>query len=254
MVGELIVYPFVLMARRPGMALVTVGFGALVFIALDLAFAQIGYDALYDEMDASNGRLYFAVTSLLSYLIIAPAMASALEQLGQRAKAPALMDAVALVAVSIWYSVAVILPFLLVGGVAVAVLWPCVPEAYRMTVGIGLVCLLAVPAIYVSVRLFFAGPQTLVAERVQLFSTWPLTRGAFWPIAGLAVLSFVISMLIVSAPSLILEFAPIDDTWGQTGSPSWIAEVVLIEIAFAIGTYYMAAAQAFMFDKLAVEP
>lgn len=61
-------------------------------------------------------------------------------------------------------------------------------------------------------------------------------------------------MLIVSAPSLILEFAPIDDTWGQTGSASWIAEVVLTEISFAIGTYYMAATHAFMFDKLAVEP
>lgn len=193
MVGELIVYPFVLMARRPGMALVIMAFGALAYVAIDLAFAQIGYDAIYDDLDGARGRFYFAVTNLLSYLVIAPAMASALEQLGQRARIPSLMDAVALAVVGIWYAVAVMLPFVLVGGLAVAALSAFVPEAYRVIAAIGVVCVLAVPAIYISVRLFFAGPQTLVSERVQLFSTWPLTRGAFWPIAGLGVLSFLIA-------------------------------------------------------------
>lgn len=254
MVGELIVYPFVLMVRRPGMALVILGLGTLVYVALDLAFAQIGYDALYGEMDGAQGRLYFAVTNLLSYLITAPAMASALEQLGQRARIPSLMDAVALFAVGIWYSVALMLPFLLVGGLAAGAIWLVVPEVYRMTAVIGAVCLLAVPAIYVSVRLFFAGPQTLVAERVQLFRTWPLTRGAFWPIAGLAFLSFLIAAIFLAAPSFIMEFVLISDAWGETGSASWIAEVVLTEFCFTIAGYYMAATQAFMFDKLAVEP
>jgi hypothetical protein len=72
----------------------------------------------------------------------------------------------------------------------------------------GLVLLLVVALlcgwIYVWVRLSLASPLTFATQRVNLFGSWALTRGRFWPLFGAYIVSFILGML-VSVVGLVLS-------------------------------------------------
>lgn len=255
MIGALIAYPFVLIARRPGDAIGLISVSAAVFIAIDLGFAELGVDVLGDDAFTSDARLYVVLTNILSMFLVGLVMGLALEQLGQRLRKPSLRDGVALWALSIWYGVAVLLPFILVTALLAGGLSLIAPEPYREAFAAGVVCLAAVAFVYVSVRLWFAGPRTLVNERVHLFKSWPLTRGKFWPIFGLSILAAIPSVVIILAPTLfalLTPSTPLSSFQAQTPLAQ-LAEIALAEFSIVFGTFYFSAAQTFVFDRLGNE-
>jgi len=58
--------------------------------------------------------------------------------------------------------------------------------------GIGLFC----AWVWVAVRLSLAAAVTFAQKRVDLFGSWGLTRGRFWPLFGMYLLVFVLSLVV----------------------------------------------------------
>lgn len=253
MIGALIAYPFVLIGQRPAAAIGLIVVSIAVFFAVDLGFAELGYNALYDDPTSSNGRLYTMLTNVIAVFVNGFVMALALQQLGQRTQNPSLRDGVALLALGIWYGLTVLLPFALVALVAGGAASYVAPEPYRLHVAIAAVCVVAVPFIYVSTRLWFAGPRTLVDERIHLYRSWPITRGKVWPILGTALLSLIPTVVIVLLPQIMFEALFLSNMLPE-GRPWEIAEMAINEAFFVFGTFYFYTAQAFIFDRLSAEP
>lgn len=66
--------------------------------------------------------------------------------------------------------------------------------------GIALVCVMVVLA----VRLSLASAQTFATKKINLFGSWALTRGQFWPMLGAYVLSAILSVITYLAVFAIL--------------------------------------------------
>jgi hypothetical protein len=69
---------------------------------------------------------------------------------------------------------------------------------YQVAAPVGVLAgLAAIPLlIWVAVRLSFAGPMTFTEGKLNVFGSWTLTRGRFWPLFGAYVLAFVMAILI----------------------------------------------------------
>ncbi len=66
--------------------------------------------------------------------------------------------------------------------------------------GLGLVA----AAIYVTVRLSLASARTFATGRVDLFGSWDVTRGHFWPILGTYVLAVFLAIVVMSMGSAVV--------------------------------------------------
>ncbi|MFZ5670625.1 MAG: hypothetical protein ACOY4K_14145 [Pseudomonadota bacterium] len=75
----------------------------------------------------------------------------------------------------------------------------------------GVVC--ALLFVWVNVRLSLAAAQTFAERRVDLFGSWALTRGRFWPLLGMWLLSFVLA-LVVSMVFSAISYLPLVVTPG----------------------------------------
>lgn len=51
-------------------------------------------------------------------------------------------------------------------------------------------------SVFVGVRLSLAGPMTLAKRRLLLTSSWSLTRGRFWPLLGMYVLTLIFAIIL----------------------------------------------------------
>jgi hypothetical protein len=79
------------------------------------------------------------------------------------------------------------------------------------SLGFGLVIAAAVMIIlgawlYVWIRLSLASPLTFATRRINVFGSWALTRGQFWPMFGAYIVAFVLA-LIVSLLTLVISLA-----------------------------------------------
>jgi hypothetical protein len=79
------------------------------------------------------------------------------------------------------------------------------------SLGLGLVVAVAVLAIvgawvYVWVRLSLASPLTFATRRINVFGSWAMTRGLFWPIFGAYAVAVILA-LIVSLLTLVISLA-----------------------------------------------
>jgi uncharacterized Tic20 family protein len=59
-------------------------------------------------------------------------------------------------------------------------------------------------AVYVAVRLSLASARTFATGRVDLFGSWDVTRGHFWPILGTYVLATFLVMVVVSMGNAVI--------------------------------------------------
>ena len=74
-------------------------------------------------------------------------------------------------------------------------------------------------AIYVAVRLSLASARTFATGRVDLFGSWDVTRGHFWPILGTYVLSSFLLMVVWSMGyALIFSVAAVTTGLGPTAT------------------------------------
>jgi hypothetical protein len=79
-----------------------------------------------------------------------------------------------------------------------------------------LMTVLLVTVIYAAVRLVLVPAATASSGKVQVFETWPLTKGQFWPILGAVVLvslpSIIAGVLTAAISSTATEEGPVDGT------------------------------------------
>ena len=103
---------------------------------------------------------------------------------------------------------------------------------------------LAAALIWVGIRVCLYSPATVAEQHVQVFSTWPLTRGLFWPILG--------AVVVLLAPALVLTL--VEESWRAsdavgTGLAILVAAVnAFVELPLICGLY------AHLYKRLRVGP
>ena len=103
--------------------------------------------------------------------------------------------------------------------------------------GFGLVA----AAIYVGVRLSLASARTFATGRVDLFGSWDVTRGHFWPILGTYVLTGFLLMVVWSMGyALIFSLAALTTGLGPT------ATAMLHPDYASPGTYFTPSAVVYL--------
>ncbi|MEQ7155896.1 hypothetical protein [Brevundimonas aurifodinae] len=70
-------------------------------------------------------------------------------------------------------------------------------------VGVLLGLAFAVLAIWIAVRLSLAVPLTMAEKRIAPFASFGVTKGHFWPLLGMAVIAFIMSILVSLLGSVI---------------------------------------------------
>lgn len=70
-------------------------------------------------------------------------------------------------------------------------------------VGVLLGLAFAVLAIWIAVRLSLAVPLTMAEKRIAPFASFAVTKGHFWPLLGMAVIAFIMSILVSLLGSVI---------------------------------------------------
>lgn len=88
-------------------------------------------------------------------------------------------------------------------GVAAGLVGPLLVVPVMFVGVVTLICAVVV----VSVRLSLAKAQTFATGRINLFGSWGLTRGRFWPILGAYVLAAVMFLIVSTAVQAIAMLA-----------------------------------------------
>lgn len=60
-------------------------------------------------------------------------------------------------------------------------------------------------SIYLAVRLSLASAQTFDQRRINLFGSWSLTHGRFWPILGAYLLAFVLTIVVAIVGGVVIS-------------------------------------------------
>jgi hypothetical protein len=98
------------------------------------------------------------------------------------------------------------LAVLIVASLVAGVLAAALGAGAQMAVGVLLAVLLPVllcAFIFLGVRLSLASPITFATGRINVFGSWAMTRGRFWPLFGTYLIAFALS-LVVSALTLAI--------------------------------------------------
>ncbi len=98
----------------------------------------------------------------------------------------------------LWAVGAVVLVAVVVVGVALAGALKASAGAALPAVAAGYLAVLAT-VVWLGVRLSLAAPLTFATRRVQLFSSWKLTRGRVWPLFGCYFLTFIFTVVVLMA-------------------------------------------------------
>lgn len=167
-------------------------------------------------------------------------------------------------AVSVGLYLAAILIAVAIGAVVALAAKPVVGLAVALCVlaGVG-------AAIFLAVRLSLASAQTFATGKVNLFGSWALTRGRFWPILGTYVLAgafaavvyvlwFVLSFAIVAAiggvGALAANMQPDLNSLAAFLTPAALVKTVLGAIVTALLWPVLGAPPAAIYRRLTAPP
>ena len=78
---------------------------------------------------------------------------------------------------------------------------PTVPHFLPILIGVGL---FIIGVIIVEVRLCLAPAQTFATKKINLFGSWALTAGQFWPILGTFLLAFVLCIVVAIVVGVVV--------------------------------------------------
>jgi hypothetical protein len=96
----------------------------------------------------------------------------------------------------------------LVGVIVIAVVTTIVSTVGGNTVGIAVAILAALALLVVfvvlGVRLSLASAQTFVTGRINIFGSWALTKGHFWPMLGAYLLAAILALIAYAAVYALL--------------------------------------------------
>lgn len=174
------------------------------------------------------------------------------------------------VAVAIGAYIAVVLVMLviaLIGGLLIGLLGkgaaPVVGGLIAVLMFIGLLC----GAAYAAVRLSLASALTFATGRVNLFGSWALTRGQFWPMFGVLMLSAAISVVVAVLGMVVIGVAMVLVSGGVGGfagmmhpdmsslaaylTPRQLIYFALVSILYALMTPLMLTPPAAIYQSLA---
>lgn len=92
----------------------------------------------------------------------------------------------------------------LIGVVLLAVIGALINEAFGVALAVLSAVSLFLGLIYLMVRLSLASAQTFDTGRVNLFGSWALTKGHFWPLVGAYVLAVILYIIVNLAAAGVL--------------------------------------------------
>ncbi len=107
------------------------------------------------------------------------------------------------------------------------------PDSPAMVTAAVLGLVLGLAMVWVGVRVCLYSPATIAEQRIQVFSTWPMTRGRFWPILGAIVLLLL--------PTIVLT--GVDQAWQPAGPAGLVMAILIaavnafIEVPLICGLY-----------------
>jgi len=146
-------------------------------------------------------------------------------------------DELRLIVVSIVY----MLLFLLCGGViggVIAGATMAVGDSLKGLVIFVLILAGLCLAVWLGVRVSLASVQTFAERRLNIFGTWTLTKGRFWPMFGMWVMA-VIFVIIAAIVTLVLSYIPLIAGGGLAGiaqasspDPSTMTTGIIIGMIF----------------------
>jgi hypothetical protein len=262
MIWSLVWYPFALALRRPRGVFAPLAIGLGLAIASDLGFAAAGVDTFSSAAGAiwESGSL----ASALWVFFVGFVMGVALTDLGERPNDRATFDdALGILALNAVYGVVVgvliYLPLEFVLDLAVSAARSA--TAALDSVDIAVAMEIAAETIslivwaYVSARLSFSGPLTLIRGKIVIFSAWPDTRGRVLKIVVANVAGFLMLGAISalgSVPGQVFSQAhpPPVQSLAAAVAPRALVEMFAKEITIMIAIVYYAATQAYVFHRL----
>lgn len=110
-----------------------------------------------------------------------------------------LVVTLALVAIQ---AVASIIGFGVVGGLIGAA--EATGQAWLVLIGVLLALAVIAGLIFLMVRLSLTVPITIAERRIAILDSWRMTAPAFWPLFGMAVLAFVMTMVVSLLSSIVV--------------------------------------------------
>jgi hypothetical protein len=86
---------------------------------------------------------------------------------------------------------------------------------------------------WLAARLSLAVPITVAEKRIAIFDSWGLTKGRTWPIIGMAIIAFVMTVVVSLLGGLV--FLPLTMTIGAMNDWTALEGMALPEILAAAG-------------------
>lgn len=96
-------------------------------------------------------------------------------------------------------------------------------------------------AIWLSVRLSLAVPATVAEKKFAFVESFPLTRGRFWPLFGMAVIAFVMAIIIWMLSMIVVMPLGILSGMGAMGMSGSDPSVMLEKLTFANPLIFLSA-------------
>jgi hypothetical protein len=262
MIWPLIWYPFALAVRRPRGVFAPLAMGLALALAADFAFAANGVD----NFSSATGHVwevgqYDLIRNGLWVFFVGFVMGVALTDLGERPNDRATFDdALGILALNVVYTIVVgvfiYVPLQLVLGLAVSAARGASLDIAALTaIEIASQAISLIVWAYVSARLSFSGPLTLIRGKIVIFSAWPDTRGRALKIVAANLAGLLMIALIAglgSVPGYLFSQSnpqPVQSLAAAL-TPRALAEMFAKEITIMVALVYYAATQAYVYHRL----